>query len=220
MNPRVLKCPLCGAPLTFRAPFCAYCRNPVTWDRDVVIQRGTPFFELDFRQDKLPGWSASKPGKDGTKVFIEKADWQNYGTFEPKVRDACMVIRGVATDPHGHFGVRARISGEGDGHADYKLRVYPQTRSWKLEREIAWGKDIEIDVMVPWEHAPVIADVGQPNEVELRLADAVLQVSVNGQRLTTIFDAGFGFGALGWVVGSLDAPATVMLLSAAAYRAI
>jgi hypothetical protein len=219
VNPRVLKCPNCGAPLTFRAPFCAYCRGLVTWDRDLAIARGAPFFELDFSRDPLPGWSKAPRSRAGVRVEIDKPDWEHYGAFTPKVRDACVVIRGVAADRHGYFGVRARVSGEGDAHAGYKLRVYPQCRSWKLVREASWGTRTEIDVIVPWEHSPIVADVGQPNEVELRLADSVLQVSLNGQQVSTIYDAGFGFGGLGWVVGSIDASATVVLHTAAAYRA-
>ena len=220
MSPQALKCAHCGAPLTFRAPFCAYCRTIINWDRDLLIARGAPFFELDFSHDKLPGWSDAPRSSEGSKLAVDKKDWEYFGSFTPKVRDACIVVRGVALDGHGYLGVKARISGEGDAHSGYKLRVYPHLRSWKLVREVGWKTNNEIQDMVPWEYSTAVAGVNEPNEVELRLADSVLQVAINGQHITTVYDAGFLFGGLGWVVGSIDRYATLMVKSAAAYRAI
>ena len=220
MTPQALTCAHCGAPLTFRAPFCAYCRTLINWDRDLLITRGAPFFELDFSHDKLPGWENAPRSHDGAKLAIEKNDWEYYGSFTPKVRNACIVVRGVALDRHGYIGVKARVSGEGDAHSGYKLRAYPHLRSWRLVREVGYKQNNEIQDMVAWEHSLAVAPVNELNEVELRLADSVLQVSINGQHITTVYDAGFLFGGLSWLAGSIDSHATVMLKSAAAYRAI
>ncbi len=75
------------------------------------------------------------------------------------------------------------------------------------------------DAIAPWEFSPLIGGVGTVNDVELRFADSVFQVVLNGQRVATIVDASFGFGGLAWVVGSHPTASRVVLQAVAAWRA-
>lgn len=219
MSSKALTCQNCGGPLSFGAPFCAYCRVPLQWGRHVSIERGELFFSRDFSRDPLPNCTVGKRRADGTVVALEKDNWERWGTFEPKVRDACVALRGVALDANGGLGVYARVHTQGDTKAAYQLKIYPAFRSWRLRRE-AWSKKTtHTQAIVDWEFSPYIGGVGVSNEVELRFADSVFQVVLNGHSVATMVDASFGFGMLGWVVGSFPTTAEVLVQAAGAWRA-
>ena len=57
------------------------------------------------------------------------------------------------------------------------------------------------------------AGVGVKNHVELRLADSVLEVILNGVRLSTVIDARYGFGSVGWRTSSYGNSSRVVLHS-------
>ena len=219
MSSKQLSCENCGGPLSYGAPFCAYCRRPLHWGRHVAIERGEQFFFRDFRHDKLPGSSVAQTRHDGSLVPVEKENWERWGSFEPKLRDACIAVRGVALDASGDFGVYARMHAQGDAKAAYQLKIYPAFRSWRLRREAWVSKATHVSPLVDWEFSPLIGGVGTVNEVELRFSDSVFQVVLNGQNAATVVDASFGFGLLGWVCGSHPGPSQVLLQSAGAWRA-
>jgi hypothetical protein len=75
------------------------------------------------------------------------------------------------------------------------------------------AQSAEIDVLTEWEVSSHVAPVGSPNRVELRCADSVLDLVVNGTRVATVIDARFGFGHFGWRATSAELPTTVLLQS-------
>ena len=218
MSSKQLSCANCGGPLSYGAPFCAYCRRPLQWGRHVAIERGEAFFSKDFRHDSVPGCSIAQRRHDGALVGVEKENWERWGSFEPKLRDACVAVRGVALDENGDFGVYARMHAQGDAKAAYQLKIYPAFRSWRLRREAWVTKATHVSSIVDWEFSPLIGGIGTVNEVELRFSDSVFQVVLNGQNAATVVDASFGFGLLGWVCGSHPGPSNVLLQSASAWR--
>ena len=219
MSSKQLSCENCGGPLSFGAPFCAYCRRPLHWGRHVAIERGEQFFVKDFSRDAVPGSSLAQRRTDGSVITVEQQNWERWGSFEPKLRDACIAIRGVALDASGSLGVYARMHAQGDAKAAYQLKVYPAFRSWRMRREAWVTKATHVSSLVDWEFSPLIGGVGTVNEVELRFSDSVFQVVLNGQTAATVVDASFGFGLLGWVCGSDSSPSQVLLQSAGAWRA-
>jgi hypothetical protein len=217
---RQLSCENCGGPLTYGSAFCAYCRRPLQWGRHVAIERGEQFFVKDFSRDPLPGGgTATQKRHDGALVSVEKENWERWGSFDPKLRNACVAVRGVAFDASADFGVYARMHAQGDAKAAYQLKIYPAFRSWRLRREAWIAKTTHVSSIVDWEFSPLIGGIGTINEVELRFFDSVFQVVVNGQNVTTVVDASFGFGLLGWVCGSHPGPSQVLLQFAGAWRA-
>ena len=217
---KVLSCERCGGPIQYGSTFCAYCRTPLQWGRHVAIERGEPFFTMNLAQDKLPGGGKTVTQRhDGTLVPVEKADWELWGEFAPKLRDGCMALRGVALDPNADFGVYVRLHSEGEAKTVYQLKIYPAFRTWRMRRESWWKTKTFADIMNDWEFCSAIRGVGQVNDVELRFADSVFQIVLNDFRVTTIVDASFGFGGLAWVVGSHGGPAQILLQNAGAWRA-
>jgi hypothetical protein len=217
----VLTCPKCGAPTTWNAPFCAYCRAPLTWGSSPVdLDRGDPLFALDFASDALPeGGKVSTQRTDGALVEIRDPRFEQYGPFAPRVRDVCIAMRGTALDDSGSFGVSARVQEEGGARTSYQLKVYPSLRAWMLRREATYTGKVYSEAIADWEHTPAVAGVGQENEIELRCADSLFQVLINGRRVVSTVDASFGFGGLAWVVGTMLAePAQVVLRSVAAWQ--
>ncbi|MBL9025672.1 MAG: hypothetical protein JNL21_25990 [Myxococcales bacterium] len=64
-----------------------------------------------------------------------------------------------------------------------------------------------------WDCTPHVRPVGEPNTIELRCGDTLLQVFVNGARVSSIVDADLGFGAFGWRAISLGAASRVLFQS-------
>jgi hypothetical protein len=220
VSARVLTCEQCGGPLVYGAPACAYCHAPQQWERLVSIERGSAFVENAFVQEPmldLPREATRR--EDGILLDIEKRNWHVWHRFGPHLRNGCFAVRGRALDPHGIFGIYARMHTEGQARAAYELMVYPAHRAWRMRRTLWWPSETHTDVVLDWEHTSLLAGVGSENEVELRCADSVFQVVFNGHRVATLIDASFGFGMLGWVAGSMRAPARLMLHAASAWRA-
>jgi len=220
VSARQLSCENCGGPLSYGAQFCAYCRRPLHWGRHIAIERGEQFFAKDFSRDAVPGaGTIAQRRADGALIPVEKENWERWGSFEPKLRNACIAVRGVALDNSGDLGVYARMHAQGDAKAAYQLKVYPAYRSWRFRKE-AWAtKTTHVSSIVDWEFSPVIGGINTINEVELRFSDSVFQIVLNGQNVATVVDASFGFGLLGWVCGSHPGPSNVLLQFAGAWRA-
>ena len=216
----VLTCESCGGPLAYGAPSCAYCRAPQTWERLVSIERGSPFLSIDLAREPMthPPKSASRQA-DGLLITTSVADWTSWHRFGPKLRNGCVAVTGKSLDPTGVFGLYARMHAEGEALAAYELMIYPRYRAWRLRRELWWPSKAYASVIVDWERAPAILGVGHDNEVELRFADSVFQIVCNGHRVSTLVDASFGFGMVGWIGGSVGGPARTLLRTASAWQA-
>lgn len=202
MSPRVMTCTNCGAPVQFGDAFCAYCRSPLTWPGGVPeIGRG-------------PGLASSDFGTQGQLVTAEprKPCW---GAMGPPVRNGCAVLRFTSWDS-GTVSLLFRTnrnSKDEDGYCSaYEVRADPAYRAFQLT-SVLWHEDIDdVRVVRPFENEATLAGAGQPNEIEARFADSILQIAINGRLVTTAIDTMFGFGSIGWRVRApLSAPARATL---------
>jgi hypothetical protein len=151
--------------------------------RDALPQRG-PLHAISV--DKVAG---------GTQVACAGLKAVT-GQFGGPRRHGCIVVRATATEPNCGIGVGARINSAPE--CGYSLMVSPHYRVVNLARYVATTKHAHSDHLHEFEFHPSVARVGQPNEVELRCADSILQVFVNGQQIAACLDAAFGFGGFAW----------------------
>lgn len=214
-GPRVLDCPNCGGPVRYEVPFCAYCRAPLTWDRPITLERGALIKAERYPQDPLLGGTLLKttrwePSPDGYVVHLEpkRASWAQS---KLQAADLSVCVEGVALDRDAAFGVSVRAYSDGPILGGYVAMVAPGFRSVRLMRLLEGGEVSSQSVLMDWVSHPCVAPVGQPNQVELRTADTVIQLHVNGIRMLSTSDPGLGFGRFGWRAGSMDRPATVLL---------
>ncbi len=202
MNPRVMTCSFCGAPVQFGDAFCAYCRAPLTWTGGIPeIGRGPRLADFEF-------------GRKGELVTAEprKVCW---GSMGPAVRNGCAVLRFTAWDV-GSVSLLFRTNQngkDGDGYCSaYEVRAEPGYRAFQLI-SVLWHDELEdVRIVRPFENEAALQGPGQPNEIEARFADSVLQIAINGRLVTTAVDSMFGFGNIGWRVRApLSGPARATL---------
>jgi hypothetical protein len=130
-------------------------------------------------------------------------------SFEARAQGAVLEGRaGGAFDRAGAFAAVVRARAEGKIMGAYVAVVAPGRRSVRPWRAIE-GQTVS-ETMPPRDraHSPHVAPPGAPDVVELRAADAILRVFVNGRRVLSAEDAGLGFGAYGWRALSLAASPT------------
>ena len=221
-GPKVLECPACGGPVRYEVPFCAYCRAPLTWDRPIALERGAVIDLASYPRDRLLGATLLRTTRlettpDGHMLHLAPAH-SFWAQSKLCAADVAACVEGVALDGDAAFGVAVRAYGDGDVLGGYVAMVAPGFRSVRLMRLLEGVNISEQAVLMDWVFCPCIAPVGHPNEVELRTADTLLQVFVNGTRVLSTSDAGLGFGAYGWRAASLDHPARVLLRRLAAFE--
>lgn len=215
-GPKALTCAGCGGPTQFRAPTCGYCHAALVWGATVEIEPGELIAQADMGRDPPPGWSVTtaNAARRGDACAIElKTPYVRFGTFAPSACDACISATGICPDDQGQLGVVARHVSAGDAQSYYGAWIHPGRRRFKLERVLGAPKSAEFEVLAEWEVSGHVEPVGSLNRVELRCADSVLDLVVNGARVATVIDARFGFGQFGWRVTSATAPSTVLLHS-------
>jgi hypothetical protein len=223
-QPRVLECARCGAPVRYQVPFCAYCHAPLTWGGMIPLGRGALLHRGDYPEAPLLGGTLLPANNlvrteqgHGVHVAPEGAFW---AVSKLKARDMCVAVTAMTTDVQAGFGAVARAHTSSGIMDAYVALVVPGCRSFRLSRVVEGGKVGASRYLHDWECSPVIAPPGQPNTIELRAADTMLQVLVNGVRLASLVDAGLGFGAFGWRAVSLGARTTVVLRSLEAYGVV
>lgn len=218
-EPRVLACPSCGAPAAFRAPFCTHCRGPLTWGAVPTLARGRLVTRLDPVNEDVDKRElvACERTRDGALATVGAGKAAN-GIVGLRRRHGCVVLESVALDPHAAIGVAARQQEEA-ASGGYSASAIPHFRSVGLSKVVASVKQAYFQPLHDWQFNEHVRRVGEPNEVEVRAADSILQVLVNGHLVATCIDATFGFGGFGWRVQSLTAqqPARVLIRSVAVY---
>jgi hypothetical protein len=213
-EPRILQCSSCGAPIQFGAPFCVYCRSPLTWGAVPLLARGRLIARLDGAKDALDKREVQllERRTDGTVVTVGPRRAAN-GAVGLRRRHGCIVIEAVALDAHATIGVAARQQ-ELVSSGGYSLAVIPYFRTVDLAKVLASKTHLYSHGLCEWEFHESVRRVGEVNEVELRLADSIIQVFVNGQHVSSSIDATFGFGMFGWRIQSLaDLPARALIRS-------
>ncbi len=215
-GPNTLNCEVCGGPTQFRAPKCGYCHAALTWGATVEIAPGDLIVRADMAREPPPGWSAAaaSAARRGDACAIELKDRTvRFGTFPTPACDACISVTGICLDDRAELGVIARYIREGAAQSYYGVWVHPGRRRFTLERVLGAPQSAEIEVLTEWEVSSQVAPVGSLNRVELRCADSVLDLVVNGVRVATVIDARFGFGHFGWRATPAEPPSTVLLHS-------
>jgi hypothetical protein len=123
------------------------------------------------------------------------------GELGPPRRHGCIVVRVSALDTNAAIGVVARRQTV-PGACGYSLIITPYYRTVHLTRYAATTKVSNTTALHEFEFHTAVAPVGQPNEIELRCADSIFQIFVNGHQIGTCLDAALGFGGFGWRVES------------------
>jgi hypothetical protein len=214
-EPRTLRCDHCGAPVEFESSFCAYCRARLRWGGTLDVEPGEALVSLDLTREPLPGGAALKKHvttrSDGALVTLDHGTLS--GSLPLKLRDACVAASAVVSNVETGFGVTARLHQAGSASSCYSLMVNPSVRAYRVQR-LLWSKNrTYVDTLRNWEVTPHLHGLGTLNRVELRYADSVLQVVLNGARAASLVDARFGFGAVGWrVVAYEDLPKDKQIL--------
>ncbi len=217
-GPKVLACPACGGPTQFGAAFCVYCRGPLTWGTVPVLARGRLVTRIDGTKDALDKreLQAIERTNDGTVVTVGPRLAGN-GSVGPRRRHGCIVVEAAAIDSNATIGVCARQT-ESGASGGYSLAVVPHFQSVDLAKVVASKTHVYSRGLYEWEFHANVRRVGRMNEVELRLADSIIQIFVNGENIATCIDATFGFGTFGWRIQSLTgAPARALVRSASVY---
>ena len=205
---RTLRCAACGAPVEFQSPFCAYCRVPLTWGASLDVEPGRSLWTVDLRREPLP--SEATFGADvtvtpeGRMLTLDGSVTFRGLMTTPPLRDACASVVATCWEPNLGFGVTGRTHTEGHAQSAYTLMVNPTARVYRVDRRLWTKTETHIEVMRNWEVTSSLAGLGAPNRVELRYADAVFQIVINGAHVASLVDARFGFGRVGWRAVSFD----------------
>ena len=218
-QPRVLQCPACGGPTQFGAAFCAYCRGPLDWGTIPLLSRGRLIARLDGTKDDFDRreLQAAERTGNGTVVTVGPRRAANGGVGLRR-RHGCVVIEGATLDPHATLGVCARQQ-ESNASGGYSLSLIPHFRTVNLAKVLASTVHVYYHALHDWEFYEGARRVGEPNELELRAADSILQVFVNGRHVASCIDATFGFGTFGWRIQSVtDLPGRTLIRSVAVYE--
>jgi hypothetical protein len=210
--PRALACPRCGAPTPFRAPSCAYCGERLAWRGLIELAFADPIATADLSRVALPGTTYPNATREGDHVRIAiQTNRVSWGTFDPRLCDAGIVVTGTCLDAHGSLAVVARLISEGNSVTYYSARVDPASRSARLERAI-FADRLHVEALSDWEVNTAIAGVGARNELALLCADSLVQVRVNGVLVISVIDARFGYGRFGWRVDADESGPSVVRL--------
>ena len=220
-GPNVLACPKCGGPTAFQSPFCVYCRAPLTWGTVPALARGPILFHADVTKDPLPRRPATEKINEQRSpqgVEVTCAGTKSLtGELGPPRRHGCIVVRASTLDTHAVVGVVARRQTI-PGACGYFLQVFPYYRTVQLTRYASTATGAYASAIHDSEFHPRVLGLGQLNEIELRCADSIFQVFVNGHHLATCIDAALGFGGFGWRVEAREAsPARALIQSVTLY---
>ena len=212
MIPRVLECSHCGGPVGYRAPFCPYCRSALTWTGPPSVERGGPILSRDYRHHEITGALVTTTidhGADGALVSVT-------GPFrvielDHPARDTVTSVEGVVLDRGGALGVVVRAFADGALFTGYVASVIPAFRAFRLSRNVEGAEVSTMRALSDWEACEAVRPLGEVNVIELRAADSLLEVHVNGQRMLSLVDSGLAFGASGFRVFSLEQRARVLV---------
>ncbi len=214
LGPSALACKNCGGPISFNGTFCSYCRAPQAVSALPELQRGEPYFSLDFTRDQLPGGESTNAVRRADGILLDvPARGMLLGDVGQPMRDSCVSMSGICLSPHVTMGVMARMNRIESARVGYTLQIRPGFRTYCLRRVLTTPQETILEPLRDWEVTREVAPVGQPNHIELRFAESVLTVAINGSVVTTLIDARFGFGLAGWRLTTFDERGQVLLRS-------
>lgn len=219
---RVCRCEACGAPVAWREARCAYCRAPQAWVTGAAIERAGELVRWDLRARPLEAWlghgearsTQSLPSTPEGVVLRADAGRADRGPVGPSVRDAAVRVEGLCRGEGSYFGALARLQDLGVTEVSYCAQVRPALRAVALYQRVGGAEHAHLLPVAPWRVVPAVLGEGAWNAVELRAADALLQVFVNDVLALSVEDADLTYGRLGWEAGSLGASSSHVVLRA------
>lgn len=210
-----LTCDNCGAPTAYLASRCAYCQAPLTWHEVPELRAGAVLRRFDLRRgepmpgmDQMPGVEL-RPGA-GAMIPIEAGRNAYLGARVPR-RDAAVSLTAVALHESVTLGIDFRVTGIGRARTAYTVKISPRLRAFRIARILNTGKSLYLEELRVMETVEAIAGVGEPNVLDVRFADSVISVRVNGAHLGSFVDARYLYGDHGFSVGALHAPGQALI---------
>lgn len=222
MTATVFECDRCGAPTGFRAPFCAYCHAPLAWNAPPNIERGPRIVSRDYRTHVIDARSLTRTTLETTRdgVMVTTAVPFRVLELEHPARDTVTAVEGVVFDRGGALGVIVRAFSDAPLFTCYVASIVPSFRTFRLSRNVEGADVSTLRAITEWEATSVVRPNGEPNVIEMRTADSVLEVHVNGTRLATVVDASLAFGCSGFRIFSLEKQAHVLVRRLDVFEAI
>lgn len=229
MTAAVVRCDVCGAPLSVRAAHCAYCHAPQHWDhRGLDIARGERVLGLDFTRDAVPLREYSEGSIEGERVAPAARGFERQfattegcvGALTPALRDAVVVVEGEALDGGGAFGALHRAQDFGATTLAYALTVFPARRAFSFDKRLMSVGHVHQEPLVAWRAHAAVRPPGERNRVELRAADSLFVGLVNDVPVLRVESAHITFGATGFHAACVrGATGRVRLWSVSLHRA-
>lgn len=219
---RVLRCAHCGAPTSFLAASCAYCRAPLTWHDVPTLRRGPLIRGFDLRAGELmPGMDAvvglvHVPGR-GVVVPIEAAQ-QLFLVSGVQRADVAVRVEASALEPGVGLGIELRVTKLGHARTSYALKVLPWRRAFRVMRLLSTERQLFAETLRELETVPQLGGVRERIELEARCADSVLSFHAGEHHLGSIVDARYGFGGFGLSVSGYHAGGHVLVESFALHE--
>lgn len=221
MSGKILECDHCGGPVPFRAPFCAYCRAPLTWEGTPRLERGAPFLSKRYPRDGAQltfTTTRAEHVAEGTILHVQNPT--RFLELDRPTRDVCAVLDAVTLDRGAAFGVVVRSFVDAELFSGYAAMICPGFRSLRLARIVEGATVSTMRVLSDWEMTEAMRPQGQPNQIEIRVADSLFEVLVNDVRVISTLESGVVFGAVGFRVFSLERVSRVLLRSLEAFDVV
>ena len=207
------QCPVCRAPLEAGILRCDECQVRVDWQTQrplahhPFIKPGEPLYFTDTTRGLLPGREAlAGVLSDGTRyettpygalITVVPGRAMECSEARLRCRDVCVRASFTAIDPGITVSCVGRIDAIDTAKLKYVLEVDPAERKFCIDRGFSSPQVAQFVALVPWTQSPMIAPLGQPNIVELRLQGPTLEARINDRHVMTIHDAVLGIGAAG-----------------------
>lgn len=217
MTLQALSCPHCGAPVGLRSTFCGYCRAPIHVRQLLQIDASSEKRVVDFTLGAVPPALANAEASAVRGVGVRVVLRAGTGLFVPEgqpCRNVSAALTGMVHDPDSGLDVGVRSTSLGKARAAYMLRVRPAFGLWALFRMITVpGRAGARDKLGGDQGLPEITGFDRAMKVELRAADALLQVWLNDKLVGRAEDPYFGFGVPQWGASSHGKPSRATLVS-------
>jgi hypothetical protein len=204
MRPRVLECSQCGGPVRFRAAFCAYCRSPLVWDAAPLIERGGLLFSTRYESGPEEAHLVASPSARADGGLVTVTGLYRSIDMEVQVRDSATSVEAAALDRAGEISVVVRAFDDGPLFSCYAASIVPAFRRLHLARVIEGAGFSTSDVLAEWQICSAVRPTGELNHLELRIADSLLEVHVNGTCVLARVEEGIAFGASGFRLLTLE----------------
>lgn len=221
---RVLHCANCGAPTTFLASSCAYCRSPLSWHDVPALRLGRLLRHFDMsRGELLPSMTAMPDleHRPGEGVIIGLPERRHVSlTCGLQRADVALRLEASALDPGVTFGLELRITKPGRARTSYVVGVLPWARAFRVDRLLSTADEAFIEAISRPQTVPQIRGPGELVALEVCCADSILSVRVGDTHLGSFVDARYGYGGHGLIMSCHDRPGRLLVKSFSVHEVI